>query len=734
MAPVPAWTREWRPLARQLCAHISGNNQNHEEEQSSFSKEALFLRADRVVGQLYSHRFVDTLPQDVHAQAQALATKFRVHSLEERADKLLQLAPQCEYQVLKLLLELATSPTTATDQEVAVDQDTKSRWNTVLQQQQLKIQQEKLMQDQLVEELFQISTNDEWYQAWEDSDEDESDWDMNSADGSAVESERSVNAGHRNAKRPTEALEDEKLMPFTLDRPWLLCEAVETVVRMIFEALHGVDSLLFEFHPVRPSPSIFSFDFQTKMVKRSRDSFNVAVGHLSPLALQHILDTFTQAATELQTLRDFVGFIRRVRDLSVQHRCVTLEGLAHALSDSTPWSGITPRQPTLLGIYGGLKETFKMISWLKGILMECFSGLSDRHWHEVKRAEQAKCVLDSLYRIMEVEYVEGITADEAARNSGRLARCDVLLHLFTGALSPYLDLINRMVFERGHFETIPLDGELFFASTSAGASPVRESRRNRSFREGLMLLAPFQVNRSLVPTFLESTIPLMDEALASRQLKNRFLQQHTELETMGCCLSSQQVLVECVPFNRILERCLTIHLEEKCRKLNGEITDIFRDKLNYLGHVEALRMFVLMEQQDVFNVFSERLIAHMQENPIAWADSEVINSFHQSAVQGVFEDNSLSSSQRQIGGRLSVGVDFNLLDSATSSARIDIATLKCMHFTFAAQQPLRVFFSASIMQKYSRLGVFLVQVKSVESALVKVRGLRCVIEYAGVTD
>ncbi|KAF4137761.1 Gamma tubulin complex component C-terminal [Phytophthora infestans] len=869
MAPVPAWTREWRPLARQLCAHISGNNQNHEEEQSSFSKEALFLRADRVVGQLYSHRFVDTLPQDVHAQAQALATKFRIHSLEERADKLLQLAPQCEYQVLKLLLELATSPTTATDQEVAVDQDTKSRWNTVLQQQQLKIQQEKLMQDQLVEELFQISTNDEWYQAWEDSDEDESDWDMNSADGSAVESERSVNAGHRNAKRPSEALEDEKvtrqqpgrsesseqtlrqeierkrmelsveelqqdeilcryypevsipdmpvddadptceletrkLMPFTLDRPWLLCEAVvtsaestvainntvpsrliheETVVRMIFEALHGVDSLLFEFHPVRPSPSIFSFDFQTKMVKRSRDSFNVAVGHLSPLALQHILDTFTQAATELQTLRDFVGFIRRVRDLSVQHRCVTLEGLAHALSDvirsltdsicdveqqtntvtglqkdeSTPWSGITPRQPTLLGIYGGLKETFKMISWLKGILMECFSGLSDRHWHEVKRAEQAKCVLDSLYRIMEVEYVEGITADEAARNSGRLARCDVLLHLFTGALSPYLDLINRMVFERGHFETIPLDGELFFASTSAGASPQRESRRNRSFREGLMPLAPFQVNRSLVPTFLESTIPLMDEALASRQLKNRFLQQHTsvesvkrpeelglslhqslmrELETMGCrpnrgvfslvtrrseegCLSSQQVLVECVPFNRILERCLTIHLEEKCRKLNGEITDIFRDKLNYLGHVEALRMFVLMKQQDVFNVFSERLIAHMQENPISWADSEVINSFHQSAVQGVFEDNSLSSSQRQIGGRLSVRVDFNLLDSATSSARIDIATLKCMHFTFAAQQPLRVFFSASIMQKYSRLGVFLVQVKSVESALVK---------------
>lgn len=34
----------------------------------------------------------------------------------------------------------------------------------------------------------------------------------------------------------------------------------------------------------------------------------------------------------------------------------------------------------------------------------------------------------------------------------------------------------------------------------------------------------------------------------------------------------------------------------QCQQLNGEITDIFRDKMNYLEHVEALRMFVLMEQ------------------------------------------------------------------------------------------------------------------------------------------
>ncbi|KAE8916108.1 hypothetical protein PF003_g1006 [Phytophthora fragariae] len=543
MAPVPSWTREWRPLARQLCAAVLDENQDDEEETQ-------LLRADRVVGQLYAHRFADCLPQDAQSQAQAVATKFRVHSLEDRAEKLLQLSGRCDPQVLKLLLELASAPTAASDRDVAVDEDARSTWKTVLQQEQSRQQQLQLMQEQMADELFQISTNDEWYQAWDDSDEDDSDWDV---DEDVVAEAPAAAGARRNGKRssevmeeveeqevtrvdgvwdeetrrdevlcryhpevevqgddmaeeeedPTCELEKRSLVPFTLERPWLLCEAViamgegglmsngavaprrliheRTVVRMVFEALDGVESLMFELRPVQPTPTIFSVDFQTKTVERSRRSLGVAVGHLSPLALQHMLEDFALAASELQFIRDLLGFIRQARDLSEQHR----------------------------------------------------------------------------------------------------------------------------------------------------------------------------------------------------------------------------------------------QIEDKCQELNGEITDIFRDKMNYMEHVEALRMFVLMEQQDVFNVFSEMLVAHMQENPVAWADSEKINVFHQSAVQGVFEDNSLSSSQRQIGGRLCVRVDFNRLDSATGGAKIDIATMKCLHFTFAVQQPLRVLFSASIMQKYSRLGVFLVQVKAVESALVK---------------
>ncbi|KAK1945918.1 hypothetical protein P3T76_002966 [Phytophthora citrophthora] len=725
MAPVPAWTREWRPLAKQLYAHIRDTDKADGEKKPSLSNEALLLHADRIVGQLYSHRFVDTLPQDVQAQTQALATKFRVHSLEERAEKLLELAPQCDYQVLMLLLELATSPTTATDEEVAVDLDANSRWKTVLQQEQLRQKQQKMMQDKLVDELFQISTNDEWYQAWEDSDEDE-DWEMSSDEGE-VEKKHGVETHQRNTKRssdvleregaaedvvmvgspdevkrrqeierrrlglseealkqddilcryypevtvpsdveindvddPTCALETRTSVPFTLERPWLLCEAVvksgestkdviprrliheETVVNMVFEALDGIDSLLFEFQPVRPAPSIFSIDFETKVAERTRRSLNVAVGHLSPLSFQHLLDNFAQAATELQVLRDLLGFIRRTRDSSKQHRCVTLEGLATSLSEiiailtnsirsveqqiscstvlqveaSNPWSGVKLRQPTLLGIYGGLDDIFKMISWLKGVLMDCFQSLSDRSWYQVKRAEQAKCVLNSLYRLMEVEYVEGVVADRNARDTGKLSRSDVLLHLFVGALNPYLDLINQMVFERGYFDTIPLDGELFFATPASIGTSMRD--RNHTFREGLQSLAPFEINRSLVPTFLVSMIELMNEALASRQLKNRFL-QHQQLTSVATLtspeqprqslrsllaedlekmeytrpgsifsvstktsdadqLAPQQIMLGCTPFNRTFERCFTRHLDSKvseypCFAILFDVTD-----------------------------------------------------------------------------------------------------------------------------------------------------------------
>lgn len=126
-------------------------------------------------------------------------------------------------------------------------------------------------------------------------------------------------------------------------------------------------------------------------------------------------------------------------------------------------------------------------------------------------------------------------------------------------------------------------------------------------------------------------------------------------------------------------------------------------------------------QQDVFSMLSVHLLLQMQKNPITWADSENINHFYQTAMQRTQDERVLSSRQRHVGARLYVRVNATQLKALGVARKIDISALKCLYFTFSTPQPLRVLFSASIMQKYSRLATFLLQVKAVESAIIKVR-------------
>uniref|UniRef100_M4B2A2 Spindle pole body component n=1 Tax=Hyaloperonospora arabidopsidis (strain Emoy2) TaxID=559515 RepID=M4B2A2_HYAAE len=825
-----AWTRELRPLAEQLCVHVNSGRQGNSVDRLPLSQEELFVRVNRVVRLLDSHSFVDCVPQDVQTQTRALATKFRVHSQDDRAEKLLRLAQECDYQVLELLLELATSPTSATDEEAAVDQASQMEWNAVLQQEKLRQEKQKMMEEQIREELYQIAAHGEWYQAWDNS-EDESNGEMSSDDDwAAKDSKRVAGTAQCSAKSLREVVEDQNCMKqndtaitsldsaggnavvdkreqledleedaalqdeilcryypevtlqdgrmvaddptceletrapvsFTLERPWLLCEAVvksassrrpaaseflprrliheKSAVNMVFEALHGVDSLLFEFCPITPAPTIFSIDFRTKTVKRSQRSLNTAVGHLSPLAFHNMLDGFAQAASELQLLRDFLEFVRQAEGSNEHHRCLTLEGLANSLSevmrsisrsihtvehqvndaageeanDPRPWCGINTRQPTLLGIFGGLKEIFGTVSWLKRILVESFKALSGRHWYEVKRAELAKCVLDSLYHAMEVEHVVGVTDAASPSAACRLVRSDVLLHLFCGALSPYLGLINRTIFKVGCCKTVPLNDELFFATPAC--MQIREAPKRgqiHSFQEELLVLAPFELILNLVPAFLESKMDMMNEALASRQMLNSFLHQS----------STKEALTRAKQTRLPLHDLRTIELRTIGSKRNRDILSLTAASAANNGDTPTFSEQTSLESVPFNSLMELCVTRHLEtkRNPIAWADSDAINSFHRNGVQEVCEDSSLSSLQRQIGGRLCVRIDFSLLDCSTSGTSIDIATMNCVRFAFSVQQPLRLLFSTSVMHKYSRLGVLLVQVKAVEAALVKVQ-------------
>lgn len=130
-------------------------------------------------------------------------------------------------------------------------------------------------------------------------------------------------------------------------------------------------------------------------------------------------------------------------------------------------------------------------------------------------------------------------------------------------------------------------------------------------------------------------------------------------------------------------------------------------------------------QQDVFAMTSAHLLQQMQQNPITWADSERINSFFHSAMHRMYDERVVSSAVHHAGSRLCVNA--TQLKALGVATKLDISALRCLYFTFAAPQPLRVLFSASVVRKYSRLAAFLLQVKAVESAIIKVRVLACLL-------
>lgn len=126
------------------------------------------------------------------------------------------------------------------------------------------------------------------------------------------------------------------------------------------------------------------------------------------------------------------------------------------------------------------------------------------------------------------------------------------------------------------------------------------------------------------------------------------------------------------------------------------------------------------EQQDVFSMTSVHLLQQMQKNPITWADSESINNYFHNVMHRMYEERVIPKAERHAGSRLCIRVNATELKALGVARRLDISALKCLYFTFSTPQPLRVLFSASIMHKYSRLATFLLQVKAVESAIIKV--------------
>lgn len=182
---VPAWAaREWRPATRDLCARMLDRQSDSEsiEDRDVNHDQRQLLRADKVIAKLYSHRYMDVTPQQITSEIDALATKMELHLLPERAGKLRSLAASCDYRVVKLLIELAESPTRASDAAVSIDLnqaplDALKAWNRLLTPSKAVMMAESKASDdaalvsRMETELLEVAWQDDWWQERMDDDD-----------------------------------------------------------------------------------------------------------------------------------------------------------------------------------------------------------------------------------------------------------------------------------------------------------------------------------------------------------------------------------------------------------------------------------------------------------------------------------------------------------------------------------------------------------------------------------
>ncbi|DBA00150.1 TPA: LOW QUALITY PROTEIN: hypothetical protein N0F65_000473 [Lagenidium giganteum] len=557
-------------------------------------------------------------------------------------------------------------------------------------------------------------------------------------------------------------------------RKYVLHEA--EVVMCVFHALLGVESKLFEFKPVF-LPTIVGSDLQTSAVQLSVVGQNTAVSHLTCGALHRILFQFTRAASDLLFIRDLVAFVRSDQHQAGDRSC-TFEGIGNALQCisrefyqavveiqramfSVQWERADQeamKRPvmykTLLSAFGCLKPYMAVFLWFRSTLMKCICTQSSNPRRDISVAEQAQLLLTSLVETIEVEAFAEQCKPALANGNCPWNRINLLMRLFTSALMPYVHILERMLFQRSHGNLVGLhpEGLFIFAPKFDPTSP------RMTFYDELLALAPFEVDEKLAPAFLKPMCELLRETLLSRQLKNKYLEQLASLHEKAAdalgyntlsasvqaklteTLNPSDCLAEYVPIKVALERCFLSPLRDKCVVTNGDIATIFREELKFLAHVDALRKFVLMQQvcrlfvnynplalsltmwdamPDVFSILSSHLIEQLQQNAIAFADSERLNSVFQFGMQRMLEEKAISALDRDLGARIQLRVDFTQLKELTASRKIDIGAIRSLQFAMSAASPLHAMFSGQLMQKYSRLAVFLIQVKSVEVAVTK---------------
>ncbi|KDO21521.1 hypothetical protein SPRG_12485 [Saprolegnia parasitica CBS 223.65] len=755
----PRWTAEWRTDVRALVCRLDATSADVDE-----------LLVDHYIRSLHAHSYLDVNPSQVKQRAWGLIETLQFHHRDRHAERLadvlfgssdakmgLQISPE----ITAVLLHLATAPTALTEADLddieAIRVGGASR-RTMADQARARAKEATRA---LVEDLKQLTLEDDWFQH-SDDDDDESAWSNDDLPSSAPTQPAPIkrlnlpvassplhdaSSARATSNEVPELTPPEPPVPtpetYGVHKPWLfyqqyretlhqlklpaLAQTVVSEADLVADAiaaLLGVPSTTYSHSWTLPStcPYIarqgFWADMQLVQFELSAVGRTLAVSHLTPSSLHNLLLRFASAASSLRFL-DGLGI-----HLTRLDGCSTLQGFGHALQQwvrsfrrALVFYQANDTSPTLLATLtahdASLEELRWLFEWTSTLLTEAL-GQATPMLPDVTAA-----LLNGIARLLEQYSVLGLPRPYA-----------LLLTVFESTLRPYV----RALYDYVRGRPLPADVALTSTTTSAfetlllasiGAAPTTDVAPPDFLTSVVGLLVETHAYARLsstlhapppslpsLPAPVQSTLGealLHHTTTASSYLVSL---PSTHARTLGKRSSHPPVLPP-ICFEAILHERIVLPLHRHCLDLGHTFARQFVSEYNLIAHLDTLRWFVLQQQADASIHLTSRLFKHLFSNVhrSRWLEPYTLNLLLQETFLHAPDNYRVDACLDEL--------SLQVVPTTDVSAVPSITWFEQMEFCYAPPSPLHLIFREETIRKYSVLGVFFLQLQGVERYVVQ---------------
>ncbi|OQS02878.1 Cation Diffusion Facilitator (CDF) Family [Thraustotheca clavata] len=684
----------------------------------------------------------------------------------------LQISPEITW----FLVNLARSPVSMTEaeiDEIAQLRQYGQEKRTIANKQRVREQEAKKA---LVDELKSLTLEDEWFEQDENCDT-ESIWSDDEDDPKLVE-EPVKRLNLPRIQRPIQVDESIHLSQVVIEKisepepkfveeyaahkPWLFYEQYQIALKeqkktvlsrtivleeqLVDDALSALMGILTPtFISTDNLPASFPYISRTSFWKSleikhfeiSSYGLSLTVSHLTPGTLYGFLQKFMTMATSLACFDGLVAHF------SFLDNCPTLQGFAHGLREWTTQCRFKvvsvqiacrlDRHPTLIQAFTSLENEFEQATWLYEWVLQLFTGAFSQENPSLPILSSS--IISQMATLLE-QY--SILYQERPYS--------LLTSLFTHTLQPYvhglyeyvrgLELPRDMAFTLqgtsafeillfASIESVPtvstVDPPKFLLSIislilETHAYALLSTTLHSTNRAFTTEYGPYQLSDSPVvvmsdnsnqfDSVMHHTRAHVPKGFVRQVFKSNSPSQHSWTLQLDNSLPV-------ISFEKVLEQSLLDPLRDHCLAIGHEFARQFVDDFKIQDHLVVLQWFVLQQQTDASMHFCNGLFTHLFSNVhrSRWLEPYTMNVLFQEALNtapDIYRNDTLTD-------QLSIRVNSSLETSVVPT----IQWFDQIQFCYEAPLPMHLIFREDTINRYSRLGVFSIQLQGVERYIVQ---------------